>query len=120
MKKNLVIALMAVVMAFCFAACGGTGSASSSASPAADLEPIPITQETYDALAEEDWSGMSYEDLQKYFGAEGVVDEERTEAWGKDYLVVDWFNEDKTGYIHVLFKKDENGTFMPSSISPSF
>ena len=55
-----------------------------------------------------------------YFGKEGVVDEERSADWGEDYLVVDYYNDDETGYIHFLFKKNDDGIYMPSSISPSF
>ena len=118
MKKKLLVAALTLVMVFAFTACGGGGGASGEGE--AKSEAKPITQETYDELAEGDWSSMSLEDFNEYFGKEGVVDEERTKDWGEGYKVVDWFNEDESGYIHVLFKEDDEGVFMPSSISPSF
>jgi len=115
MKKTLLIGMLAIVMVFCLAACGGSGSGSG------DSAGKPVSQETYDELtADSSWSEMSLDEYTEYFGKEGVVDEDRTKEWGDGYKVVDWYNEDETGYIHFLFKKNDDGVFMPSSISPSF
>ena len=115
MKKRVLAVMLALVFALCFTACGGGGGGSADEKAGA-----PVTQETYDALTEGDWADMSLEDYNEYFGKEGVVDEERSADWGEDYLVVDYYNEDETGYIHFLFKKNDDGVYMPSSISPSF
>jgi hypothetical protein len=117
MKKKLMVLTMLLVMTcmacFGLAACGGSSGGSGE-------EVHPVSMETYEGLSDVEWADFTVDDFNKYFGTKGVVDEERTADWGKGYQVVDWYNEDESGYIHILFKDKGDGKLTAASISPMF
>ncbi len=117
MKKKLLMFVMAMVLCFALAACGGGGDKEKDDG----IDPnATVTKEQYDKLSNDDakWD-MTPEDMEKYFGVKYVEDEESTKDWGDGYLVVDFPGPDENSYIHVLFKDDGDGRYTPSSISPT-
>lgn len=76
-----------------------------------------VTVDKYNELSAADWSHMSQEDMEKFLGVKGVVDEEDTANWGEGYAVVDFPGPDEDSYLHVLFKEYDTG-WGASSMSP--
>lgn len=114
MKKILVI-MMAMVLCFAMAACGGSDGGDTKKS-----EQAYVTPEKYQDLSDADWADMTPEEMTEFLGVDYVTDEESTKDWGEDeYLVVDYPGPDKDSYVHALFKKADDGTFKASSISPN-
>ena len=116
MKKNLLMIIMAMVMCFSFAACGGGGNDEKDDG----IDPnATITKEQYQQLREDNWSEMTPKEMEQYLGVKYVENKE-TEDWGEGYLVVDFPGPDEDSFLRVLFKdKEGNGKMTPSSMSPS-
>lgn len=117
MKKNLLMIIMAMVMCFSFAACGGGGNDEKDDG----IDPnATMTKEQYQQLSEDNWSEMTPEEMEQYLGVKYVENKESTEDWGEGYLVVDFPGPDEDSFLRVLFKdKEGNGKMTPSSMSSS-
>lgn len=114
MKKILVV-LMAMALCFAMAACGSDGGDVEKSD-----EPAYVTAEKYQELRDAGWADMTPEEMTDFLGVDYVLDEESTKEWGEDeYLVVDYPGPDDESYVHVLFKKNGDGNFNASSISPN-
>lgn len=108
--KKLLIVLMAMIMAFAMASCGGGGGEESGNDY--------VTPEMYAELSESDWMSMGQEEMEEFLGVAGTVDEESTETWGEGYVVVDFPGVDSDSYLHVLFSQNDDGSWKCSSMQP--
>ena len=106
MKKKLLMIVMAMVLCFALAACGGGGDKEKDDG----IDPnATVTKEQYDELSDSKWYEMSPEEM-----------EQSTKDWGDGYLVVDFPGPDDDSRVHVLFKdKEGDGNMTATSMSPT-
>ena len=117
MKKKLLMIVMAMVLCFALAACGGGGDKEK----VDGIDPnATVTKEQYDKLSDSKWYEMSPEEMEQFLGVKYVEDEESTKDWGDGYLVVDFPGPDDDSRVHVLFKdKEGDGNMTATSLSPT-
>ena len=94
MKKKLLMIVMAMVLCFALAACGGGGDKEKDDG----IDPnATVTKEQYDKLSDSKWYEMSPEEM-----------------------VVDFPGPDDDSRVHVLFKdKEGDGNMTATSLSPT-
>ncbi len=81
MKKKLLMIVMAMVLCFALAACGGGGDKEKDDG----IDPnATVTKEQYDELSDSKWYEMSPEEMEQFLGVKYVEDEESTKDWEMD------------------------------------
>ena len=79
MKKKLLMIVMAMVLCFALAACGGGGDKEKDDG----IDPnATVTKEQYDKLGDSKWYEMSPEEMEQFLGVKYVEDEESAKDWG--------------------------------------
>jgi len=104
--KRIIVFMLMLSMVMSLAACGGKSKY--------------VTKEQYQGISSEDWTVMSKEDFDEYFGCKGTLDKEETESWDGECEVYTWDGKDDKGKITITFHDpDEDGKFTPASVSSS-
>ena len=108
MKKNLLMIIMAMVMCFSFAACGGGGNDEKDDG----IDPnATMTKEQYQQLREDNWSEMTPEEMEQYLGVKYVENKESTEDLLRKFEYVAKYDDRSMNWYLLHLIKNEIADF---------